>query len=942
MSKRRKLSEECSPALQAALPDIATDIDTEISIRARLAETLQARIDWALALQSVLRDSGKGYRTTSESIQQLATETLINAEAPAQALFATPYTSSCVPSPSQVHAIPTSFQSPAVPYRRPPPRQKPAPGRGKPSFLYVQTQTQGGPAVTPYLLLRCPVCARTAFSSLQGLLNHARISHSIEWGTHEACIKACAVAEPELDPEAGSEVWLGPAAVRGLQDIFERAAAGQDLQGQGQEQAALVKVESEDNQDGLLSGPSQSSLHHGPGSANPSQSTAPADTANRANAALRKREIRVYDEDVNICDDTATTNPNTEGVPNKMQSRNAHTGSRRVWKMGFAPRHHPQPLSELSNLPAPTASEQVAGGRLKEGGEGDGKQEEREDKLGKDVHADAAPPTVSVPNTPAPSSSFSPMLIPSSKSRFHFTARVGVSDRSLFVNSVSTPEGIFTRKWMIAVDSPSYAIPISSILHSVSVSVAGSEGDAVYLPVPVVSAPPFVVLGMANAPFLARVEMRFNDIKEGQEPQITVVEQWVDLDPMKSAAVVLGEEQLLDIELDLRTEVKSAVKNTLPFESRRLWNDLLRLPLETSGHPEAQEEEQQQSEEYRLLVDTAKRFPLVQPARERERSQLQYPETEVPYKLVSTRAQFNNLIIGRQEAIKWGRARAIREYYFDRLRSAKLGIPEWSVADIYLWLEESAQRHEGGSAKVSQQQAIATSNEVKGKGASRNSKEENGGGWCGLCGFEEKYHQASESLKAQEGDALNSGEIQKVKVEDERATCAIIRNIIQPLPFANSNKKPRMEGPLSSALLGDQAAPTRRPNRELLQSVDPALLSFVEREVEGIPAFQLLTPPSPSDRRDSRSLYPLDECGSSKEQVESRLAPLALLTRVVHLFLKELVTKGVGQASAEKAAVLRSLGRGRRGIAAEVRAGQVRTMLTPQHVVQGVAGGTDG
>lgn len=48
---------------------------------------------------------------------------------------------------------------------------------------------------------------------------------------------------------------------------------------------------------------------------------------------------------------------------------------------------------------------------------------------------------------------------------------------------------------------------------------------------------------------------------------------------MKSQAVIVGAEQLLDAELDLRTEVKPVVSSNVSLESRRLWNDPVRLPL---------------------------------------------------------------------------------------------------------------------------------------------------------------------------------------------------------------------------------------------------------------------------------------------------------------------------------------------------------------------------
>jgi hypothetical protein len=57
--KRRKLDHDNDLlARQDALPDILSQINVEISVRDRLLQTLQARIDWANALKAVLEDQG--------------------------------------------------------------------------------------------------------------------------------------------------------------------------------------------------------------------------------------------------------------------------------------------------------------------------------------------------------------------------------------------------------------------------------------------------------------------------------------------------------------------------------------------------------------------------------------------------------------------------------------------------------------------------------------------------------------------------------------------------------------------------------------------------------------------------------------------------------------------------------------------------------------------
>lgn len=109
---------------------------------------------------------------------------------------------------------------------RPPPSQKYTRTKANPKFLYIKSsQPLSGIAsqepishVLPpqyVYILRCPVCFRTTFSSLQGLLNHSRISHKQEYGGHDECIRACAVPFTRSiiaanGSEANSEIDMGP------------------------------------------------------------------------------------------------------------------------------------------------------------------------------------------------------------------------------------------------------------------------------------------------------------------------------------------------------------------------------------------------------------------------------------------------------------------------------------------------------------------------------------------------------------------------------------------------------------------------------------------------------------------------------------------------------------------------------------------------------------
>lgn len=292
---------------------------------------------------------------------------------PSHILFATPDSThnACVSPASN----PTQARlQPKEPCRRPPPRQKPLPSKGKPSFLFISALGTTNPTEASHLLLRCPVCSRTAFSSLQGLLNHARISHSIEWGSHDACIKACAVAEPNIDIESGIEVGIGPLGIRpGLQTIFERAV--------GIQSPAAVTI-----------GPSKSGkfLHDDASQDAPLTQTLgiheeTPDLAPFLGKEAHRREIKVYQEDVDI-----------------LESESADSLSiRPAWKMSFAPRHHPKTFSQIN----------MNG---------------------------SSPPELPVFEGESPALEGVDMAIMSmlsSRSRFHFSARIAISDRSLFVGS---------------------------------------------------------------------------------------------------------------------------------------------------------------------------------------------------------------------------------------------------------------------------------------------------------------------------------------------------------------------------------------------------------------------------------------------------------------------------------------------------------------------------
>ncbi|KAG2018083.1 hypothetical protein CC2G_007534 [Coprinopsis cinerea AmutBmut pab1-1] len=872
VSKRMRLD---SPSFDVhdAVPEILADIDTEIALRGRLEETLQGRIQWALSMQSALRagrtqKSASDAQGGSQNLQKLATDTLVNVELPSSILFAT------APKPAPA-AQPTA----PAPYRRPAPRPKPFGHRSKGSFLFVNAQTIGagyGANGPQYLLLKCPICSRTAFSSLQGLLNHARITHSIEYGTHDACIKACAVEDPSINLDDGIEVGLGPSGVLpGLQTLFQRAV--------GVELPVLLPDATTKQESDQATADSAENVHPEP------STLAQTLGIHDETAALapflgkeaRRREIRVYDEDTHV---------DIGSYGNTSKERPAKAGA---WRMTFAQRN----VAVLDGINPDM--------------EVDHEQE-------KEPEATPFKDSTNM-ETHSPRGQAELVNLPSSSgSRFHFTARISISDRNLFVAPEKRACPSHTHKWMIGVENPSYAIPLSSVLKYIKVTPL-CEPEDFELSVDTADKPPYAIVGTARKPFLARVELVFNDVlntvDSGKEPesqpnleQRMVLEHWVDLDQFRTSGVVLGEEQLVDAELDRRTEVKPAVVHSASLSSKDLWKN---THLDSGSTPSSAKDTDV-SPAYSILLELVRQYPLTSHNKDQAEC--------VPYRLVSSRARFKNLVAGRQQAIKWARARAIKEAFECALEEAQMTCPSISTAELFLWLQEKEQ-----APGVENAHTVESEDPIrKGRKATDQAHE----GWCGFCGLELVLHQPLERPIKQEENEGRLGEC-LLRANDTRSPCDMYRNVLLPgindmVLFRRRKEIEQLSGKGQPLL---QLSSAQNIHRQLVQSVDPGLISLVKDVLSdmGLSTFQTTDPHS--------TQYPIDGYGSRRSDVEASIAPHALIALALKCFLQDTVRQGVSQALKEKTVALQQLASGsRRGS----KKGELPpSLLTPHHILAG-------
>ncbi|KAG8775735.1 hypothetical protein FRC12_001295 [Ceratobasidium sp. 428] len=208
-------------------------IEFEIALRKRVAKVVEARIQWAERLKGMLL---RGDQTTTDPVQakQQALDEFRAAYAP---LDLDPHTA----HPRGSFLLQSLLDTP--------PPQTPDPTRASSSTskqLYLIPPTSEPTPFPPLLLLTCPhpSCPTPHPSTtLQGLLNHARIAHgpSYTYASHDEFIAspgATSVLDAQLEPERYARVRnegvrVSAGGVRGLRALFEGAFGGEEKMGLG-------------------------------------------------------------------------------------------------------------------------------------------------------------------------------------------------------------------------------------------------------------------------------------------------------------------------------------------------------------------------------------------------------------------------------------------------------------------------------------------------------------------------------------------------------------------------------------------------------------------------------------------------------------------------------------------------------------------------------------
>ncbi|KAI8986065.1 hypothetical protein BD414DRAFT_48158 [Trametes punicea] len=909
-SKRRRISpvpiSSHNPTLQQLLLE---ELDLEIAIRQRIAETVQSRITWALLLQQSLHKSSS---FPSEDFRSASLDALDAIEAPCDLIFnrevrLAPQPIRPAPNAAPANAPPTdltvlsgpasrSTRTRGLPRAAPVPRQR---------LLFIRNTATDPPEIAK---LACPVCSRSDFSSLQGLLNHCRLRHQLEYGSHDECMQSCAVlvSEEERDWVVASGIEVGGVSLPSLRRLFEIAVGAGDkviLPSRKPSPVTPAPVETNREQGPPIEKLKEETLQE---IAQPTAHITKTlgyhiDTPALApflGRAPKKRCIHVRaneDDLVNIEDTSEGSGPQ----------------GKRVWRKPYAHRNIARKeLDEvvfLSELPEKLSTEPADEDQEKDG-----------------------PPE-------APPRGDKSALRMLSGTRFHITARVQVADYSLFLPPNRRPAQYpdHTHRWRLSITSPSYSLPISSILRKLTVACVTDPPPSTLTDPVTISDPPFAVTSTTDKPFLARLTFFW----AGTTNPPTDMEHWVELDPMHYSKPVMGDEQVFDVELDRSTELLPARAGVKDIPLEDMHNTETTAPAANEGGAEAGEAEAEPDYAMKLR-SLLPHFPMtLKDIKGRFSSRL-------PYTLVNNPTQLRNMHYGRRKAIEMGRARALRDAYSQLVsQQQETDVVPLTTADVYHWLEDEGffPRSDLTGGKQESQKQVMSSRKLRGPGALAPYA------FCRTCGLHRAYHPKVTDEDTKPVDikpgalsaALERGLCMSFNGEGGEPTRRPIFDVDTLLKFAPSEAAEPVPYELNRAIFvappatsepSQGQAPSSSPT-ELVSVADPKLTVAIQR-ISGLP--HLRKAPDYGQAHVAATAFSLTSLPRS--EAAAYLAPAALLAAALKALVRQLVGRGVDTLRRDEAALRVATGRHERAR----RAGSgdpalPRRVLAPAHILRGVA-----
>ncbi|KAF9820734.1 hypothetical protein IEO21_01177 [Rhodonia placenta] len=915
MKRRRTDGYDLSvqPSTPSTRQLVLEEIDLELGLRQRLSDTVRSRLTWALLLQEALENNLQG--TNDTGFQDAALDTLQVLEKPCNILlerditiFEKPVLLLSLSQPSTALGTPEAPSTPQFSARnsssriRGLPRAPLQPAR---KLLYLRNTSTDPPAIAK---LACPDCARSDFSNLQGLLNHCRLRHGREYGSHDECMQSCAILVPdeERDTVVATGTEVGGISLPSLRRLFEIAVGAGDkvlipgIRPREEKSAAAAQETSSEAQDQIQSTHVTRTLGH--------HKDTPA-LAPFLGRAPKRRTVHVYDDLATIVDIVSVNDRPTDSTEQ----------AKPRWRMPYRHRNIARP--ELDEVPPDLP-------------EGAPQSENSGPQKGLAQASVSAVPNVA-------------------SSRFHIVARVKVADHSLWLSQERRPVALpeYTHRWRLSVSSPSYSLHITTFLAKLTVTCLTDPPPAPLAEPIVVTAPPFIATGATDRPFLARLTFTW----VGNQNAPMDVDHWVELDPLRLAHAILGDEQVFDVELDRNTEL-------LPLrgDTRKVgWHDddhehststLRALGCDKSmGREDGTGDTAADSGYEATLRALLSQVPITAKGalyKVWERTDILSESSDVkaraapqaPLMLVPSRAQWKNTVLGRRKAVEMSRARALREAYERHvvLVRDKSAHPPLTTADIYRWMVDNdvfprlRDRAEHRAREAPTEGAV----QIRPKGDS----------YCHFCGLNSQVHPTGVKTEETERKGVPAilapsnrknlsacltfnGGGTRLPVFDVRRLLdqALSPGSVQDMPYGVSKKL------LTASKLTANSNPAPAA---LLSIAHPQFVTAIRSMTERW-NLEHCEAPVHAFSRIQDGLIARTELSRSRQEMVDHLAPYALLAAVTNSMIRLLVRSGADAVGQDEAA-LRSL-RGRRKAGSGL--GGARRVMTPSHVVRGLVAG---
>ncbi|KAJ1978891.1 hypothetical protein H4R35_001727 [Dimargaris xerosporica] len=456
--------------------------------------------------------------------------------------------------------------------------------------------------------ITCPTCHRENFNSLQGFLNHTRITHSLEFASHEEAVRLCgAPVDGSNTADANHGQPTRPANVLNPNWLTSSAS--------------------------FLSPPAATTPTGSPALMVPGSSALMSTQAlndsqrSQISAALdyiqRKPAIKVFEEDVDLESDTSMQTDGASSVTPATEAAAMHTKGI-ISRSAAKPAKHPRTTAGA---------------------------------------AQSQPALFS--NHTEPNSLQLPVPIPSlfgrganhhRDSRFYTTKRILVGNVSKYLPVSKRPAEFrdYHYKWMLYVTTPREDDRLATFVDRIQVFLHPS-----YQPYDVVelTGPKFQLTRYGWGEFPIKLKVYFADRRN---KPIDIIHP-LQLDKTHCGNQVPGTEQIIDLELDRNTRFvapRKPIQDTANV-NRPLAHQFLANQLSDTA-PSSTVVDDIPGVLYPWLWVAADWYPLVLTVDEREHWESTY--RKLPYTTATNTETFWQWPLGKRRAVEWRRARCIHHF----------------------------------------------------------------------------------------------------------------------------------------------------------------------------------------------------------------------------------------------------------------------------------------